>query len=240
MIHFFRRIRQKLLSENRLTRYLLYAIGEIVLVMIGILLALQINNWNESRKQKKLERSILSEMKENLLNDQSDIHRNLAFDSTNYEATLRVLNHLEGKEPLTEELRENYGKIGWGSLFAENTSAYENLKSLGFNLISNQQLREKITFLYSVRYEYLNEILIKYNDTLLDNFHPLMMKHTSTTTGDYFNRAPNDFVALSNNLHFQELLREDLFTKNFCILLNGKVYNEVTELIGLIDQELLK
>lgn len=50
MIKFFRRIRQKLLSENRLSKYIFYAIGEIILVMIGILLALQVNNWNERRK----------------------------------------------------------------------------------------------------------------------------------------------------------------------------------------------
>ncbi|MDC8005993.1 hypothetical protein POV27_18220 [Aureisphaera galaxeae] len=49
MIHFFRRIRQKLLKENRLPKYLLYALGEIALVMIGILLALQVNNWNSQR-----------------------------------------------------------------------------------------------------------------------------------------------------------------------------------------------
>ncbi|WP_343487114.1 DUF6090 family protein [Allomuricauda sp. d1] len=50
MIKFFRRIRQKLLSESKFSKYLLYAIGEIVLVVIGILIALQINNWNEQRK----------------------------------------------------------------------------------------------------------------------------------------------------------------------------------------------
>ncbi|MBO0323146.1 hypothetical protein J0X14_12635 [Muricauda sp. CAU 1633] len=53
MIKFFRRIRQRLLQENRFTKYLLYAIGEIVLVVIGILIALRINNWNEERKRKE-------------------------------------------------------------------------------------------------------------------------------------------------------------------------------------------
>ncbi len=51
MIKFFRKIRQKLLTENRFSKYLIYAIGEIVLVMVGILLALQVNNWNELRKK---------------------------------------------------------------------------------------------------------------------------------------------------------------------------------------------
>ena len=50
MIKFFRRIRQRLLSENKFRNYVLYAIGEIILVVIGILIALQINNWNEEQK----------------------------------------------------------------------------------------------------------------------------------------------------------------------------------------------
>ena len=50
MIKFFRRIRQKLITDGKLSKYLVYALGEIALVMIGILLALQVNNWNEERK----------------------------------------------------------------------------------------------------------------------------------------------------------------------------------------------
>ena len=50
MIKLFRNIRQRLLSENKFSKYMLYAIGEIILVVIGILIALQINNWNENRK----------------------------------------------------------------------------------------------------------------------------------------------------------------------------------------------
>jgi uncharacterized membrane protein YgaE (UPF0421/DUF939 family) len=59
MIKFFRKIRKRMLTENRFSKYLIYAIGEIVLVMIGILLALQINNWNEHRKDQIKEQVIL-------------------------------------------------------------------------------------------------------------------------------------------------------------------------------------
>jgi hypothetical protein len=58
MIKFFRKIRQRLLSENKFSKYLIYAIGEIILDVIGILIALSINNWNENRKIKNLEISL--------------------------------------------------------------------------------------------------------------------------------------------------------------------------------------
>ncbi len=90
MIKFFRRIRQKLLSENKFSKYLLYAIGEIVLVVIGILIALSINNWNEDRKLKQLKREYLYSLKRDLTADltllneaflyaENDIETNTAF-----------------------------------------------------------------------------------------------------------------------------------------------------------------
>ena len=59
MIKFFRKIRQQLLNANKFSKYLLYAVGEIILVMIGILLALQVNNWNEHQKELKQEKVIM-------------------------------------------------------------------------------------------------------------------------------------------------------------------------------------
>ena len=63
MIKFFRKIRYDLMEKNKTGKYLKYAIGEIVLVMIGILLALQVNNWNEKRKINSIEESLLSDLK---------------------------------------------------------------------------------------------------------------------------------------------------------------------------------
>ena len=64
MLKFFRKIRKELLSENSFSKYLLYAIGEIILVVIGILIALQINNWSEEKKDTKKEYQILLSISE--------------------------------------------------------------------------------------------------------------------------------------------------------------------------------
>lgn len=69
MIKFFRRIRQKLLAENRFSKYLIYAIGEIILVVIGILIALQINIWNQQKNDEQKVLSIFKEIQKDLLND---------------------------------------------------------------------------------------------------------------------------------------------------------------------------
>ncbi|MCX2718460.1 DUF6090 family protein [Lentiprolixibacter aurantiacus] len=69
MLRFFRQIRQRLLADNKLSKYLLYAIGEIFLVVIGILIALQVNNWNEERKEFRQALSLLGNLKDELQQD---------------------------------------------------------------------------------------------------------------------------------------------------------------------------
>ena len=69
MIKFFSKIRQKMLTESKFGKYLLYAIGEIILVVIGILIALGINNWNQERKNTSLRKSYLENLKVDLKKD---------------------------------------------------------------------------------------------------------------------------------------------------------------------------
>lgn len=73
MLSLFRKIRQKLLSQNRITRYLAYAVGEIVLVTIGILIALQINTWNEERKEKIALKKIYLQIQQDLQKDKVNL-----------------------------------------------------------------------------------------------------------------------------------------------------------------------
>ena len=78
MIKFFRKIRQRLLSENKFSKYLIYAIGEIVLVVIGILIALQIGQWNKESEVKELELTILKEIRSNLNDDLNQMNGDIS------------------------------------------------------------------------------------------------------------------------------------------------------------------
>ena len=104
MIKFFRQVRQKLIIENKTANYLKYAIGEIVLVVIGILIALQINNWNENRKTNLEEQRAL-------LNIQSDFSKNkellndlITTTKKSIDAGMKILNYTGSKvKPKTED-----------------------------------------------------------------------------------------------------------------------------------------
>lgn len=93
MFKFFRNIRHALISGNPLTRYLLYALGEIILVVIGILIALQINNWNEFRKDRKREKMYLGSLESDLQESQAELQRVIEKTDEISEATTRLLSY---------------------------------------------------------------------------------------------------------------------------------------------------
>jgi uncharacterized protein DUF6090 len=104
MIKFFRKIRKNLLSEGKAGKYLKYAIGEIILVMIGILLALQVNTWNEVKKNRILEEEFKIGLKNDLLRDKE----NIEFCISNIENKILAHNRLIAKLPESYETDKKY------------------------------------------------------------------------------------------------------------------------------------
>lgn len=151
MIKFFRKIRQNLLSEGKIGRYFKYAIGEIVLVVIGILIALQINNWNENQKAKEFEKNVLKEINKTLNDDLGlfgMLEERMRVKDTAIYNLLLVRN---GKLSLTdEELTKSINRAHWYLLFSYNQAPYEALKSSGLDKIKTDSLRIAITKYYEV------------------------------------------------------------------------------------------
>jgi len=95
MIKFFRKIRQNLLMENKTGKYLKYAIGEIILVVIGILIALSINNWNERRKDRIREYAILMQLQEEYTANLEQLEAKMQLRNTVINCSLKVLKYME-------------------------------------------------------------------------------------------------------------------------------------------------
>lgn len=145
MLKFFRKIRQNLLSEEKTGKYLKYALGEVVLVMIGILLALQVNSWNQRRLDRLEEKVILSNLKEDFRN---------AIEEFEILNLIRLDLILAANEifKLSPEAVDEYPETYLDSLFSKTLSGptFNNksgslnvlLTSGKINLISNQPLKE--------------------------------------------------------------------------------------------------
>ena len=142
MIKFFRNIRKSLLTENRVSKYLLYAFGEIVLVVIGILIALQINNWNEKRKNKKEEKTILLTVKEDFLKavDEFKVLNNIRTQTIQ---VTNKINSLESKNLDKSLVKELFSKTLSSPTFNNKSGSLSVLLSSGkINLIENQKIKE--------------------------------------------------------------------------------------------------
>ena len=111
MIKFLRKIRQKLIDSGSVTKYLLYASGEILLVVIGILIALQVNNWNEERKQDQVELRLLNEIRENLLLSRAEIDEVNELNHTLIESYRSILKHIGQNSPPNDSLYILFGDI---------------------------------------------------------------------------------------------------------------------------------
>jgi len=131
MIKFFRKIRQILLTENKFSKYILYAIGEIALVMIGILLALQVNNSNEQRKSKVQEIEILKGIKQDLVNDTTDISYNVRGYEFYIELDSLILSHFYHKKKFNKLVLDYFTYGVTANWFVELHSSLDD--SSGFS-----------------------------------------------------------------------------------------------------------
>ncbi|WP_340111910.1 DUF6090 family protein [Maribellus mangrovi] len=149
-------MRYKLAAENRVGKYLRYAIGEILLVVIGILIALQINNWNERRKIQVYEQKILTDLVRTIDNDLGIYHMLLGrLDSMEFGVS--NLHRLMGKnESSADSLQKYLPYLSMGIRFGYDSGVYESLKSVGLDKITDDSVREGLARLYDFLYPRIN------------------------------------------------------------------------------------
>ena len=164
MIKFFRHIRKTLISKNKMGKYFKYAIGEILLVVFGILIALQINNWNENRKANNIELELLKEVRNGLKTDLSDANYNLNSQKDKLRSQNIIIKWLESDEPFHDSLSNHLNQIHFGTYFQSNESPYQTLKQMGLRTIKNDSLRNKITGLYDLGYQQYDKYNIEYEE----------------------------------------------------------------------------
>jgi hypothetical protein len=126
--------------ENKTSKYFKYAVGEIILVVIGILIALQINNWNEARKSSLFEEEILTQIQANLIKDKLTLQD----VSSNFQKAITSSNKIlvsTWSDQDKDSLQYWLGDIIQFDRFQPLTNAYEVLKSKGLDQVKNKQLR---------------------------------------------------------------------------------------------------
>ncbi len=161
MVSFLRKIRRSLLSENQFSRYLLYAIGEIVLVVIGILIALQINDWNEEKKLRIYELKMLRELSQTLKKDEGYFKQMVERLEQKGLAVDKLLELRENSLENLDTVSRYFQMTRFETLFQYNSGPYGSIKSNGIEKISNDSIRAQLVDLYEFHFPRLEKIIEK-------------------------------------------------------------------------------
>ena len=207
MIKFFRHIRQNLIMENKTSKYLKYAIGEIVLVVIGILIALQINNWNENRKMQLQEIKLLSDLQLELKKTFDDFQVGMEFIKVTIEDINRIEYYIKNGLAYSNELDSSFGRIPHNYAGSFNSAAYNSLKTLGIGIIQNEKLRMEIINMYDVKFLNIPDYSVDENLIRSSVVFPFYAKHVMYSDNSTYTAKPNNFNELTDNTEFLNILR---------------------------------
>lgn len=153
MLRFFRTVRRKLLNRGNFRKTLVYALGEVLLVMIGILLALQVNTWNENRKDRILEKNYIERLINDLKADTMLINRQIRI-AQERERRAKYIDSIMTGAVMVKDPRQFISSlvgVGRGITPYFNTNTYENLMNSGdLKLISSPSILNSIQEYYKL------------------------------------------------------------------------------------------
>ena len=226
MIKFFRNIRKTLIEQNKMGKYLKYAIGEILLVVIGILIALQVNNWNESRKERLAEQKILKEILIDLEFSKEDLIRDIDINKENLKSAEKLKQILLDRKNIGDSIIYLMNDSYYATQFYPRTTGYQSLKSKGLDLITNDSLRKSIIGLFDFAFELVVKEGREYDardnsEVDLDNYlkHHLVIDpdnmldlNTNNETFQYSTHSVKvrNFEALFNDDRFLTMLNKSI------------------------------
>ena len=211
MIKFFSRIRKNLLMQNKIGTYTKYAIGEIFLVVVGILIALQINNWNEYRKDRTKEKALLDELNKDFKANLNQFNSIKIRHITAFEGAVKFKQYINAPDPLLvrDSIAKYYFQAFNGATFNPSNSVIESMISSGeYQLIQNDSLRNYIISWKDALEDYLEDEKLS-DDLWKDHIEPFLLEN-----GDLANLGNLKNFEMITTQKFKNLLERHIFYMN--------------------------
>jgi hypothetical protein len=242
MIKFFRKTRYDLMEKNKMGTYLKYAIGEIALVVIGILIALSINNWNQKKQLSNQEQKLLLEIKNDLNGTRIELKEDISSLSAVMNISDSIVEYLDTihYKEYNNHLFES--RIGWAISNVKlypRTIAYENLKSLGVELISNDSIRYRLSDIFDrrlTRISHWEGAAIASEANLYNTLSPYFKTIKSDNQYSKYLLVPEKFDSRSKKLFVNKLamLQNDRILLYF---LFNELLKQINILVELLEKE---
>ncbi len=258
MIKFFRKIRQDLLSEGKTGKYFKYAIGEILLVVIGILLALQINSWNQQRIENEQEIELLNSLKDEFqhnlgeLNESIEINKKVTQSCVKLTEIIRADSIIKVPE-IVDRLLVNIG--GFNSFDARIGISGEIVNSGKVSILKNDEIRTRLGNWLKILVDCEEDILFR-SDNYTMNLMPFLMKRFPLANGEltkklefdksnylvtYKEKSPFEPNLSSKDLmEFENQVWQHKHNHDYIVINELNVRDFVTTTIKIIEEELNK
>ena len=229
--------RHKSILLKRARRYVGYALGEIVLLFVGVTLALWFSNWNEERHLRQQEVRALADIATNLRENIDVVRRNITQDTEFVAACKRVTVALDRNEAWSSALGKDMMNCRWWTSPFFSSAAYESLKAKGTDLIEDPKVRSQIVRLYEQRYAFL----VNDTDKVFWVFHlavmePVLNRHVYPAgPGEY---RPNDYSSLVDSHEFGNMLRQKVEIQMGSIRDQQTTLEETEKVLRVIENRL--
>jgi exonuclease VII small subunit len=240
MIKFFRKIRKNMLTENKFSKYLLYAIGEIFLVVIGILIALSINNWNTKENERELEIKYLNQIKSSLESSELNLTESIDRNKEIFQSGELLLKHLKDKKPLNDTIVRLFIIPQYDQSIRLSTAAFENLKNDGLSLISNDSLKIAVIDIYEqeitlIQNTFANQIE-NFNTSIVGPFYNKHFELDTKTKEPLF--IPNNYEDLLQNREMTNMLSNVNGLRLYSITFYESVLEKIRKIIIKVENEI--
>ena len=251
MIKFFRHIRQNMIKENKFSKYFLYAIGEIILVVIGILIALQINNWNENSKQRHIEQGYLIALKEEFKHNLLELESVMNINKYNADNALKLSNLMGPDSPEITEKEFATLAMNMTNLevqYRPNKAVLDEIISSGkLAIFRNNKLKFALSssngILHKVKFQEEEHSVVRMQVIAIMNAKGNAKKMILDAGGDTFGVRESKFklgnLQLLQSQKFENALIDFILTARY---LNENYYSdlkkEIKLILELIDIEL--
>ncbi len=224
------------MKKNKFITYALYAIGEVVLIVFGILIAVEIDESRKEKEKREEEVKILTEVKYALESDVNDIMWNIAYHDSIVNSCKILIEVIDNDLPYDDSYNKLFALSTQLSTFVNNTSAYETLKAKGVDLVRNDSLRTLIFKYYDQELEFQLEIERMTKDIFANfSFLEYQLFKNMNPFGEY---EPWDFEELKKNRVYRGFLSQTSVIREFQSGKYRKMYKTGQELINMIDKEI--
>lgn len=247
MFRLFRKFRKKLINDANFGKYMLYATGEVIILILGIVIALQVDNWNEKSQNRKTEISLLTSMKKELELDLLDIEGNIRIHELGINSAQTIIDYLENDLDYNDTLAMHFLDTSIYTRIIYQEGSYVTLQSLGVGLISNDSLRNQIIECYAfykavVRAEGVNVARVGHleNNIFNSRFDQLHYFETYVSVETAYGKMiPLDYEALKHDDEYKYYVKTYKNANKEYInwFLEGARTN-VINLISSIEEEL--